>query len=475
MFWRNAERRPLTVTFRLTIWYTAAYTVLSLAVFALFSVMLTYRLDSRLDEELQGEMGNLATLYEKQGTEKFQAQIGSEVGTPEDSTEFLVLLSPRDEILASSNLAMWKWMDFSPPFIKELQPNRIVRKTIAIPGQEYSIRMVALKVADGSIIERGVSRKNDEELLEGLGIVFSGGIALMLASGSFLGWFMTRRAMAGVERVSTAAARIGEKDLSLRVSVGAEGEEITKLALTFNAMLDRIETLVRQFREMSDSIAHDLRSPITGIRGMAEAMLGGQHTSEAFREMAGQVISESDRLVGIINTMLEITRAESALVVPIRLEVNMADIVVSASDLFQPVAEESGIRLTATAAGEILTVLGDKSQLQRVVANMMDNAIKYTPRGGTVQISTNKREACVIIAVTDSGPGIPEQEQSRIFERFYRGDKSRTAQGSGLGLSLALAFARAHGGDITVASHPGTGSTFMLILPAAAPSSTAPA
>jgi signal transduction histidine kinase len=262
--------------------------------------------------------------------------------------------------------------------------------------------------------------------------------------------------MSGVAEVTRTAQRIAEGMLDERVPATRSGEEIDQLAATFNQMLDRIQRLVAGIREMTDNIAHDLKSPITRIRGQAEISLAAGGPLE---ELAGTAIEESDRLLAMIDAMLFISRTEAGVTRPDCKPIDLAALVRDACELFRALAEDKRIRL-ACSAPEQLTLAADAPLVQRMLANLIDNAIKYTPEGGEVAIALEPdANGAAVIRVRDTGPGIPAADLPRIFERFYRGDPSRSLPGAGLGLSLARAVARAHGGDITVATSP-AGSTF---------------
>jgi signal transduction histidine kinase len=215
---------------------------------------------------------------------------------------------------------------------------------------------------------------------------------------------------------------------------------------------------------MTDNIAHDLRSPITRIRGVAEMALTGGESMDEYENMAGNTIEECDRLLEMIETMLDISELEAGAGNLARTEVDMTRVVEEACELFQPPAEDKGIAVVVEVSTGAF-VYGDIQRLQRMVANLLDNAIKYTPTDGTVTVSTDGDESKVFVEVKDTGIGISGEDFSNIFERFYRCDPSRSDFGVGLGLSLVMAIARSHAGDVAVTSSPGKGSTFTVSLP----------
>ena len=305
----------------------------------------------------------------------------------------------------------------------------------------------------------------DRDTLEDFREISAAVVSVVLLVSTVGGWFLARRSMAGVERVTESARSLGHGDLKQRVAVDRQGLEIENLAAAFNTMADRIEMLVAELREVINNVAHDLRSPLTRIRGAAEGALLDAGMPERGLDMAGGIVEECDRLIGIINTMLDIAETESGLTRISKDPVNLAEVVRDAYELFQPVAVEKGIDFRVSVSDEDRIVLGDRARLQRMVSNILDNALKYTPSRATVHISLGGDGQCVRISVTDTGVGIEAAELEHIFDRFYRCDQSRSTPGNGLGLSLARAVARAHGGEIHVESQSGRGSTFTVALP----------
>ncbi len=319
-------------------------------------------------------------------------------------------------------------------------------------------------IGPDKVLQIGESLENDERFNKVFGKIVGTTMAGLMVFAALTGWFMARRALLGVDEVTRTALRISEGAFEQRVHVNAKGEEIQTLAATFNGMLERIDALISGMREMSDNIAHELRSPITRIRGVAEMTLTAEKSMNDYEDMAANTIEECDHVLKMINTMLDVSEAESGASKLSFKEIDIASIVRDACELYQPSAEGKGLAIISRLSGNS-AVYGDIHGLQRLVVNLLDNAVKYTPPGGTVTVSVNEHQGQVVISVEDTGVGISQDDLPRIFTRFYRCDQSRSQTGVGLGLSLAKAIARTHGGSITATSVLGKGSKFTVILP----------
>jgi heavy metal sensor kinase len=326
------------------------------------------------------------------------------------------------------------------------------------------VRILYAMLGPTIVLQVGQAMESYSRFLDAFKGIFISTMTFLIVVAAGVGWFMARQAVSGVEAVTRTAQKISGGTLEERVPVKARGDEIDQLAITFNQMLDRIQALLTEIKEMSDSMAHDLRSPITRIRGIAEVTLSTGRSLAEYEAMAANTIEECDRLLDMINTMLMISKAEAGVDHLTREEIDLAGVVQEACRLFEPTAEDKGIRLSFDVKGRSHFV-GDNRMIQRMLSNLLDNAIKYTLSGGSVSISIAENDAQVVVSIEDTGIGISPRDLPHIFERFYRCDESRSQAGIGLGLSLARAIARAHGGDITATSTPDQGSTFTATLP----------
>jgi signal transduction histidine kinase len=239
-----------------------------------------------------------------------------------------------------------------------------------------------------------------------------------------------------------------------------------ELVVYFNRMLSRVERLVQGIKETVETVAHDLRTPLTRIRGNAELALQQVNSgdSSSVREALASTVEETDDVLRMLNTLMDITEAESGVLRLKEDEVYLPGLLEEVRDLYDFVAEDAGVRLTVEVP-EPISITADPVRLRQVVANLVDNGIKYTPPGGSVSLAARNREGGVEITVRDTGVGIEEGDRERVWDRLYRGSPGRGNRGMGLGLSLVKAVVEAHKGRVTLESEPGKGSTFSIFLP----------
>jgi signal transduction histidine kinase len=456
---------PRTVTFRIAFLYAILSSTVAGVVFVLVYLSLAADLMHRMDDELLNMVKELRYIHQTAGREGAYTEFKVLRETEGENRMFARVLAADLTVIATSGMSAWASFGIEGNHFQGLVTNVAQFRTITIPSSHHKMRLVNLKTVDGTIYQVGYSLREDDEIMEDFREVFSQAFVLLLVCGGIGGWFLSRRAMRGVARVREAALTIGTGDFDRRVPLGNEGQEIIDLAVAFNEMIERIQLLIKGLKNVTDNIAHDLRSPITRIRGAAETTLTGDQDLADYQEMTGMVVDECDRLVSMINTMLEIAETDAGAVKIPASPVDMRLVLKEAYELFELVAEGKGLYMEIDCPEKPLPVFGERAKLQRAISNLIDNAVKFTPPGGCVRLRAQDTPANVIISISDTGPGLEVKDQERIYERFYRGDQSRSTPGYGLGLSLVKAVIKAHGGEITVQSSPGNGCTFIVHLP----------
>jgi len=466
MFYGKFLELRATLAFRLTLWYAGIFAIFSTVAFLLFYTLITSVLQERIDQDLLGQAQRFSALFATEGVEAVNNNAVIEAQAAGVKKVFFRLLNLNGQAFSSSNMSYWKDIAVDGNAIEQLLRSQTpVIETIVIPNRSEEVRILYAMISPTIIAQVGQAMEGQSRFVEAFKKVFFATMSLLLLVAAAVGWFMARRAVSGVEAVTRTARKISEGSLQERVPVKPTGDEIDQLATTFNQMLDRIQALVTEIKEMNDNIAHDLRSPIARIRGLAEVTLTTGKSPADFEVMTASTIEECDRLLDMINTMLAISKTEAGVEKVSHDKVDIATLIGNACELFEALAEEKNVALRCHAPEKTM-VLGDARMLQRMLANLLDNAVKYTPPGGAVEILLSESEKKdVTIAIRDTGIGISEADLAHVFERFYRCDRSRSQPGTGLGLSLARAIARAHGGDITVMSALDQGSTFTITLP----------
>jgi len=289
-------------------------------------------------------------------------------------------------------------------------------------------------------------------------------IALLLAGGG--GWMLARRALKPVDRMAETARRISAEHLTGRLEETGADDELDKLARTLNEMLGRLDAAFKEMRQFTADASHELQTPLTILKGEMEVGLRSLRSPEEYQRILKSALEETDRIAHLVEGLLLLARADAGVLRMDRRPVNLAQLIEEVSGQARILAEARSVNLRLGPV-ESVSAQGDHAHLRRLLLNLVDNAIKYTPPSGHVTISLQSEGGWASIRVEDTGIGIPPEDQARIFQRFYRsaGARLRGEGGAGLGLCIARSIAEAHGGRIELESTPGRGSTFTVFLP----------
>jgi len=429
-----------TSTFRLALSYFGLFAISVLALLGLIYYDTVVYADQQLDETIDAEITGLAEQYRQRGLSGLITVI-QERSDPGHGGSTLYLLTDRQQRPLAGNLSGWPdatvgpdgWMRFS------LEP-------VGTNGRRHVAQATSFLLTGGYqlLVGRDLAERTNFQgrIVEAL--LWAGGLTMAL--GLLGGLVMSRGVLARIEAINRASDRVMEGEFSRRIPVRGTGDEFDRLAQNLNLMLDRIERLMEGMRQVTDNIAHDLRSPLSRLRSRIEAALLDREGTD-YRAVLEETIDEADHLMATFNALLDIAEAQAGTPRAAMSELDLGALLRDLADLYEPVAEEKGLSFAARITAMPLELRGNRHLLSRALANLIENAIKYTPEGGITVAATTEGET-VRIVVADSGPGVPEEARERVFDRFYRLEASRTTPGNGLGLSLARAVIRLHGGDI---------------------------
>ena len=321
--------------------------------------------------------------------------------------------------------------------------------------------------SEGEIIgavEVGLPRDDVEDSLDALLVIIAIAYPIALVLATVGGLLIAGRALAPIDRVTTVARRISAEDLSQRLDMQLPDDEVGRLARTFDEMIARLDEAFRRQRQFTADASHELRTPLTAIKGQTEVALQRDRDVAEYQEVLTTVNSEVDRMIRLVGSLLTLARADARQIAIARDEVDLGELVGDAIEQIRPAAEAKNIDVQSNV-DDAVRLTADEDLVLQLVLNLLDNAVKYTPEGGRVGVATRVADGRAELSVADDGPGIPEEHQPRIFDRFYRVDPARSHGGAGLGLSISRWIAEAHGGTIEVESEPAKGSKFTVRLP----------
>jgi signal transduction histidine kinase len=461
-----------TAAWRISIWTTLAFALGTAVAFSIVYLLVAQGIQARSDTWLSGEAEVLAQVSADTPRDHLYKRIVGEVAelatqeVPDErnalgerlNSVFFLATDPNN-----SEGALWVGPGSREALSAEIQRAKLVPgvpQSIKIEAVHQTFRVV-VRVQDGRTIYLGLSDRGAKYLLQRLAwrlLIVWGGMFLL---GFAISYWSARRTLLRVERITEAVARIGTEDLDQRLPEPANSDEIARLSKTFNRMLGRLQSSVNQLRTVTGAVAHDLKSPVTLVRGTLESALCDEK-NERWRDSVGEAIEELDRLLQLLNTTLDLAEAEAGALHMNRSPVNFSDVVRQMVDVYQPAMAERHHEVRVDLEGHVF-VDADLPLINRVVSNLLENELTHLPQGCLVNIRLHSHQGSAELVIEDNGPGFPPDIGSRAFERFVKGKHS---PGHGLGLAFVDAVVQAHGGSAKISDHIGGGAVITLSVPA---------
>jgi signal transduction histidine kinase len=462
-----------SAAWRISLWATLAFAIGTMLVFVFLHRFVAEDIQRRSDAWLSGEVEVLADVAERTPKDALYDRVVGEVaelagkevpnkdlseGTSNDSVFFL-------QTGDDGSLKLWVGAGTGEPNLQAIQARKIVPDhptDVQVKGFGVPFRVASTRIDDGSYIYLGLSERDQLRVLRSLRLRFILLWLLIVLLGFGIVFTTTRRMLSHVRRITEAASRIGHSDLGARVPATERKDEVGHLAQTLNRMLDRIESSIHQLHTITDSLAHDLRSPLTAIRGKLEMSLYAATQGEQAEPIVS-AIEELDRLTDFLNKSLDVAEAKADALRLTRSEIDLGELLRVMTDLYEPSMAEKGIQIRLHSAGSV-KIEADAALIHRMIANLFDNELKHLPTACTAIIRLETEDESIEMIFEDDGPGFSAEVMHHLFERRVKGIESN---GHGLGLAFIDAVARAHGGKVTACNREGGGAKIAVTLPLA--------
>jgi len=453
-----------TLGLRLSVWYATVFIVSTVALVALTYALLATSLARRDHDIVKATLREYMTRYELGGLRALRSAVELEERTGGRERLFVRVIAPGGADAVFTRVPPG-WGDFAQEELGEGQGG-----AGAVPHDERAVLEVATgRLFDGTVLQVGKSNEIRLALLRKFQWIIGVVSIVTLVVGITGGLVLTRSTVQPIyDLIEVVQGIIHTGRTETRVPVRSpQGDAVDELTTLFNTMLDRINGLIVAMGQSLDNVAHDLRTPLARLRANAERALqagDGPGSREAQREALADALEESERILSMLNTLMDISEAETGVLQLKREPVALRELLSEAVELYEDVSDLKKVTVTLEPGDEVV-VSGARDRLRQVFANLLDNAIKYTPEGGSVRLAVTSDGSSAVVTVADTGAGIDAQDLPRIWDRLYRADPSRSERGLGLGLSLVKAYVEAHQGTVEARSEPDRGSTFTVRLP----------
>lgn len=461
-----------TAAWRISIVTALAYALGTAVAFSIVYFLVAQSIRERSDAWLSGEAAVLARVSEDTPRDRLYSRAVREVA------ELAARELPQERNASGQNLnavffleedpndlqgPLWVGPSSNETFFSAIarsNPTSGIPQSIRVEGWPTNFRIVAQKQG-GRIIYLGLSGGGGAHTLQILALRFVELWGVTVLVGFLISYASAQRTLRRVEQITEAVARIGSEELGERLPEPVNSDEISRLARTFNRMLDRIQSSVNQLRSVTDSVAHDLKTPVTSIRGNLESALF-KDQDDAWRDSVGEAIEGLDKLTFLLNTMLDLAEAQAGALSLDRRNIILSDLVKQAVEIYQPAMAERQHQVAVDLTDDVV-VAGDLPLLNRAITNLIENELAHLPPGRQIHLRLRSQQGSAELVIEDNGPGFPPDIIARAFERFVKGKHSK---GHGLGLAFVHAVVQAHGGTIKISDHPGGGAVITLSLPA---------
>ncbi len=460
---------------RLTVWFSLVFLFTAVVLFGL-TMMNLYRTLLNEDRQLLQSrvLGFWAEFHsavsEEAGITELVNDIQTEAGTGERPFFVRIATAQNRDVFVRIPLVDWQMAFDLSPLFEGNDPHDAGFMTFPSVMLGYDLEVLGYPLSENYVLQIGMETEMRVRILRFFQTSFLVTFAVLFGASVLGSLFFVSRSLRPIKTLGATIRRIIETgELDQRISAGSGGDSLDDLVISFNQMLQRIDQLVRGMRDALDAVAHDLRTPMTRFRATAETALAGGEDPDRYREALSDALEESDQILRMLNSMMEISEAEAGVMSLRTEEVDLSRLVSEVADVYGLVAEDAGMTIDAQP-GTGVTVSGDAGRLRQVVGNLLDNAVKYGTSGSTVEVRLDvepcvDRESCVVLSVRNLGQGIREEDLPHIWARLYRGSGSGRTEGLGLGLALVKAIVEAHDGSVDVESLPDEYAQFRVVLP----------